>query len=90
MISKGQRLRKDTLAEFRNGVEQAVSCTTLERVTPLALKGRHLWRLSSERKATTDEKQPAQRATKPGMPELDGTMRGWRRMENPYTPLQAR
>ena len=90
MTSKGQRLRKGTLAEFRDGVERAVSCTNLEGVTELALKRRYLWGMSSERKATTDEKQPAQRATKPGKPEFDKTMRGWRRMENPYTPLQER
>lgn len=90
MTSKGQRLRKDTLAEFRNGVERAVSCANLERVRQFALKKRFLWGMSSQRRATRDTKQPAQRATKLGKREFDGTMRGWGRMENPYTPLQAR
>jgi hypothetical protein len=90
MTRKGQRLKKGTLAEFRNGVERAVSCIKLDRVRQFALKRRYIWEMSSQRKATRDTKQPAQRATKLGKREFEGNVRGWGRMENPYTPLQAR
>lgn len=89
MTSKGQRLKEDTLAEFRNGVERAVSCTNLERVRQFALKRRYLWKMSSQKKTTRDAKQPAQQATKLGKREFEGNVRGWGRMENPYTPLQS-